>query len=185
MDIFGNFWWTRQQKIIISTVYHHFKWGICRVLDGWWLVATTTILSTVTPEIGEHQDPEPDSWWCITGLMLQAKLSHHHICLLVGWNSLKPWMKPTPSAPQQSGSLSQAEFQWSPPMLCRKSSAHWGVLSSMSSYEAAQSWGCWKSIGFSTTAAPGGKTCGGWLNQKKNIKKTSIRMIVVCTCQPM
>lgn len=42
MDIFGNFWWTRhKQKIIISTVYHHFKWGICRVLDGWWLVATT------------------------------------------------------------------------------------------------------------------------------------------------
>ena len=27
-------------------------------------------------------------------------------------------------------------------------------------------WGCWKSIGFSTTAAPSGKTWG-WLNQKK------------------
>jgi hypothetical protein len=53
---------------------------------------------------------------------------------------LKPWMKPTPSAVW----IAQAEFQWSPPMLCRKSSAHWGVTSNMSSsYEAAaQSWGC-------------------------------------------
>lgn len=84
----------RLSTTILSEAYAEF-W----MVGGWWLpLYSTTIWSTVTPGIGEHQDPEPDSWWCITGLMLQAKLSHHHICLLVGRNRLKPWMKPTPSA---------------------------------------------------------------------------------------